>query len=224
MNQLPSVDVLTIGREQDNQIVLNEANISRKHARLIICSSTSFLLEDLESKHGTYVNGLRISRKIIGLKDEILFATNKYTVEYLLKPQAQPIVEKTNPLDFTKEFADLEKVWEDYPSIRKNCRNKDKLIRIWSIAGASVVSVGAFITHEFTLMTLSSAGLGMLVPTLASTLLSTEEKLELIDKEFKEKYRCPNPECHEPFGNREWKLWAKQKKCNRCKAIWVNEQ
>jgi hypothetical protein len=61
----------------------------------------------------------------------------------------------------------------------------------------------------------------MLVPTLASHLLSTEEKLELIDKEYRQRYRCPNPNCRDSFGNREFELVAKQKKCTKCKAVWV---
>jgi hypothetical protein len=62
----------------------------------------------------------------------------------------------------------------------------------------------------------------MLIPTLCSTLLSTEEKLEIIDKEYRERYRCPNPACRDPFGMREWELLVQQKTCRRCQAIWVN--
>jgi len=59
---------------------------------------------------------------------------------------------------------------------------------------------------------LSSAGLSILIPTLCSSLLSTEEKLELIDKEYRDRYRCPNPDCREPFYNREWEQLAQRKK------------
>jgi hypothetical protein len=117
----------------------------------------------------------------------------------------------------------VNELYEDYPILRKDCRNRDKMIRLWSVVGGSMIGVGSVATAGTfgVLAVLSSAGLSMLVPTLASHLLSTEEKLELIDKEYRQRYRCPNPNCRDSFGNREFELVAKQKKCTKCKAVWV---
>lgn len=48
-----------IGRDVNNDIVVNDAEISRKHARLILRSG-GYVLEDLGSTNGTFVNGERL--------------------------------------------------------------------------------------------------------------------------------------------------------------------
>lgn len=48
-----------IGRDVNNDIVINDAEISRKHARLILRSG-GYVLEDLGSTNGTFVSGERL--------------------------------------------------------------------------------------------------------------------------------------------------------------------
>jgi len=55
----------TIGRSADNQIVINDAEVSRRHARIIARQDndgTHYLIEDLGSTNGTFVNGLRCNQ------------------------------------------------------------------------------------------------------------------------------------------------------------------
>ncbi len=49
----------TIGRQNGNELTLRDVRISRQHAR-ILASDGTFVLEDLGSRHGTFVNGQRI--------------------------------------------------------------------------------------------------------------------------------------------------------------------
>ncbi len=49
-----------IGRDAQNDIVITEADISRRHARLTR-SENGYLLEDLGSTNGTFVNGQRLT-------------------------------------------------------------------------------------------------------------------------------------------------------------------
>jgi predicted component of type VI protein secretion system len=48
-----------IGRDISNDIVVNDSEVSRKHARLVL-QAGSFVLEDLGSTNGTFVNGQRL--------------------------------------------------------------------------------------------------------------------------------------------------------------------
>ncbi len=50
---------VTIGRKNENDIVLKDPYISGRHARLILDEGT-FFLEDLDSANGSYLNGDRI--------------------------------------------------------------------------------------------------------------------------------------------------------------------
>ena len=51
---------LTIGRDINNQIIINDAEISRRHTRLVL-QGNSFMIEDLGSTNGTFVSGQRLS-------------------------------------------------------------------------------------------------------------------------------------------------------------------
>ena len=52
-------DVLTIGRDMNNDVVVNDAEVSRNHGRLT-SQSGGYLIEDLASTNGTFVNGQRL--------------------------------------------------------------------------------------------------------------------------------------------------------------------
>ena len=52
-------DDLTIGRDISNAIVINDAEVSRRHSRLR-AQAGSYVIEDLGSTNGTFVNGQRL--------------------------------------------------------------------------------------------------------------------------------------------------------------------
>jgi LysM repeat protein len=73
-------DVITIGRSPDNDIVIDETEVSRHHARLTR-RGNDWILEDLGSRNGTTVNGRRITGPVVltpgaqvGLGTGILFS------------------------------------------------------------------------------------------------------------------------------------------------------
>jgi hypothetical protein len=52
--------VLTLGRDPRNDIVIDHPQVSRRHAR-ITRQSNAWVIEDLESTNGTFVNGTRVT-------------------------------------------------------------------------------------------------------------------------------------------------------------------
>lgn len=55
--------IITIGRCPDNNLYFNDSKVSWHHCR-ICCNNGIFVLEDLGSTNGTYVNGSRINREV----------------------------------------------------------------------------------------------------------------------------------------------------------------
>ena len=53
-------NVVTVGRDQDNDIIVEDAEVSRHHARLTL-QGNNWVLEDLGSRNGTFVNGQRLT-------------------------------------------------------------------------------------------------------------------------------------------------------------------
>ncbi len=54
-------DGLQIGRSDDNDVVVRDGRVSRRHAR-IVAEGSGFSIVDLDSSNGTFVNGARVRR------------------------------------------------------------------------------------------------------------------------------------------------------------------
>lgn len=72
-------DQLSIGRDSSNEVAINDAEISRRHARLTF-QGGKYVLEDLGSTNGTFVNGQRLTGprvlkpgEVISLGEQIVF-------------------------------------------------------------------------------------------------------------------------------------------------------
>ncbi|MBN1220734.1 MAG: FHA domain-containing protein [Anaerolineae bacterium] len=70
---------ITIGREASNDLVINDSQVSRRHATLN-WDGRQFVIQDLDSANGTFVNGVRLmaaralqSGDVIGLGSSITF-------------------------------------------------------------------------------------------------------------------------------------------------------
>ena len=73
-------DLIIIGRDSSCDLRINDTRISRKHASIKKLSDDKFLIKDLGSLNGVYVNGSRLSgTKTISKKDNIFIS------RYLLK-------------------------------------------------------------------------------------------------------------------------------------------
>jgi pSer/pThr/pTyr-binding forkhead associated (FHA) protein len=60
-----------LGRAQDNEIVLSDVAVSRRHAQISI-SAYEVHIEDLGSGNGIYYNGHRVNLQVLGNGDEVV--------------------------------------------------------------------------------------------------------------------------------------------------------
>src|SRR5688500_17659418 len=62
---------ITIGRVQGNDVVLPKGNISKRHSRIVL-KDGKFIIIDMQSTNGTYVNGKKITTpQVIKATDKI---------------------------------------------------------------------------------------------------------------------------------------------------------
>src|SRR5258708_39755711 len=72
-----------IGRQADNQLVMRDNRASRVHASIAI-DQGEYWIEDLNSRHGTFVNGAKIKRHKLQESDLIDFGSkDSYQLTFL---------------------------------------------------------------------------------------------------------------------------------------------
>ena len=99
-------DQLTIGRDATNDITINDAEISRRHARLTF-QGGKYVLEDLGSTNGTFVNGHRLagprvlkSGEVVSFGEQIILVFEVTTVDAgatMVSPRAAAVPSASRP-------------------------------------------------------------------------------------------------------------------------------
>ncbi len=161
---------VTIGRDTANDIVINDPEISRKHARLVL-QGNGYVLEDLGSTNGTYVDGQRLMGPyVLRPGDTILLGENinlgyevsQFDPDATLVAQPSPVVIQPPPPQPQGEpaqqpiFRPVSSAQQPYPggsppspfevpplTPQEPAENRE---RIWILAGIGcLVLIGLFI-------------------------------------------------------------------------------
>lgn len=93
-------DLITLGRDITNDITINDPEVSRHHARLTRDSSSGYIMEDLGSTNGTFINGQRLigarplsPGETVGLGETVTLAYESalFSAAAPIMPAAQPL-------------------------------------------------------------------------------------------------------------------------------------
>lgn len=80
--KLPLVPMtMTVGREHDNNIELKDEDVARYHARISF-QRGQYVLQDLESSSGTWVNDERISETVLKQGDKIRVGATEMVIDF----------------------------------------------------------------------------------------------------------------------------------------------
>lgn len=82
--------ITTIGRWQDNDVVVDDRWVSRHHARLRR-DGDQYIIEDLDSKNGTLVNGRRISEPMALADGDEVQMTPLITLTFVDRASTAPL-------------------------------------------------------------------------------------------------------------------------------------
>jgi serine phosphatase RsbU (regulator of sigma subunit)/pSer/pThr/pTyr-binding forkhead associated (FHA) protein len=103
---ISSAEIL-IGRKGDADIVLNNQHVSRHHAK-IVRMAEGYILYDLASTHGTFVNNERIETRLLKHGDKISLGKDRIELHYLIGQTAMPKAPKPETTQiFERSLIDL---------------------------------------------------------------------------------------------------------------------
>jgi DNA-directed RNA polymerase subunit RPC12/RpoP len=217
--------------------------VSRHHA-IIRCHDGVVTIEDNGSTNGTFVNGRRVTTAQISANDTVWLGGNggsnkcyKLDMNRLFAkfpPVTSKPKPKSNPDDYTREFAQVKKAYIDYHAqlskLNRKTNIRIQLPRVLLTAIPAVLSLVLMLIYGFGIagfiaMTAGSV-LGNLIGTLTMGKSSKrQDKLseDIMDLQlrYKKLYKCPK--CGKEFGlDLHWKKIQADGQCpHGCGARFV---
>jgi hypothetical protein len=203
-------EAITIGRKADNHLVIKDASISGRHCSIRKSPDGSFIIEDLDSSNGTFLNGKRIRQSLLKCGDRLILANYPLDVDVILELfNTGEHKAGLNYEDFIKqekifsEFKKLKDVYEEYLKKKRRIMQVNNLKSTGIKAGLSVIPV-------------VGSALGILSGTITGNVQA--EMMEL-EEDFKKKYICPG--CFKFLGAEPYENMEKRGFCLVCKTKWI---
>ncbi len=120
-----------IGRSAENNLVLRDNRVSRCHAR-ISAAGGCYFIEDLNSRHGTWINGERVARHALRNSDRIDFG-----------------VRESYQLTFTLEHGEINRIMDQFSSTSKSAAmGSSNLAKLRSLVEVARALQNSLSTHE----------------------------------------------------------------------------
>ncbi len=97
-SDFPFAQFLSIGRDSSNAIRLDDRSVSPSHCRITL-DSERFLLTDLESDSGTFVNGIPVKQRVLAPGDQIAVGNSLFLFQLENPPASasSPVELDENP-------------------------------------------------------------------------------------------------------------------------------
>ncbi len=86
-------DVISIGRARDNDIIVENLSVSRNHSR-IRYQDGNYILTDLNSANGCFVNGVKVTKT--ELADDDIISIGKHKLHFVNKASTSAIASRAN--------------------------------------------------------------------------------------------------------------------------------
>lgn len=215
---------IKIGKAPDNDIVVDDAHVSRHHAQLSRNEEGGWVLEDLDSTNGTFVNGDQIVRKPVVATDDIQLGDRYHLNLAEALRQAN---------DYSDEFDALKGVYDNYikekVQIQANNQFKIRLLQSlpFAIPGVIGILIGFMGKGSPTLFAVSLL-IAICAPTVGVFLGARQsakipQQLQELTNRFKTEYVCPK--CGTFLGEIPWESLRKRKRCpvSSCQARWTRD-
>jgi ribosomal protein L37AE/L43A len=213
---------IKIGKAADNNFIIDNPSVSRNHALLLPTNEGGWILEDLNSTNGTFVNDIQIQKKIIATADRVRFGNSETF-------SLQDLLHANN--DYSEDFKKLKGIYkafiEEKIKIQSSNQLKTRLFQSLPFAIPGIVGVifGFMGKGSHPLFAISLC-ITILAPAVGIYLGARQaskipQLLQNITDNFKIKYVCPK--CGLFLGEIPWESLVNKKQCPSCKAKWTKE-
>lgn len=129
-----------IGKSTDNDIVIADSFVSRKHLRITMQSNGEYLLEDLGSTNGTFVNGNRVQSKLLSPNDIVKIGDTVLPWQNYFKPAASISSPSETPL---KTISIGRNPQNDFVINNPNVSQKHAILQVFSDSRLFLIDVGS---------------------------------------------------------------------------------
>ncbi len=197
---------IKIGRNSNNTIIIDNRKIGREHAELLQIAENKYIIKDLGSTNGTFVNDRRTRQAEVNERSNLQFAD--FTVDIkllLLKLNSDDYNKSINYSELEElkkiisEFEKLEQVYEKYKADKRNIERKGGLKKTGLRAGLTLIPF-----------------VGNAIGIMAGGALDVRKDLEELNENFKKEYVCPK--CYKFFGAEPYENIQKRGYCFYCKT------
>jgi pSer/pThr/pTyr-binding forkhead associated (FHA) protein len=152
-------DQVLIGRGQDTQLMLANVSVSRHHAKIVL-RGDDYYIEDLDSRNGTVVNGMRAEQAtLLNSGDEI--AVGKFSLAYIGDGKEDRFY-KGRFVDYLPKYEAVIRTVEDSTFAMSPDELRRKQMEMEKIRDAKLVSLanpGKYWHPEDKLLTLGGDGM-----------------------------------------------------------------
>lgn len=124
-------DVTSIGRDSKCNISISDQLLSRFHAEIQKLADGKYIIKDMSSSYGTYVEGERIAERILHDGDEIIVGTTCF--RFQLSNQNSVNYESASGVatDIVELYPGIDSVWEDGKNFLEAFSDEDGLGRFF---------------------------------------------------------------------------------------------
>ena len=234
-----------VGRKGNQPFVITNKSVSSKHVKLVLLENGKVLAEDLNSTNGTFVNGIRIAKKVIDMNAIVQLGT-EYTFKvcdamsvscadqpsvrpaHMQQATRQESMQEPDP-EIIQRFAQLEDVWTKYQeekiTLQKGAASKNflRMLPMALLGGIgyliSCIPELSGIRIPITLIGLGIGGIITFIAYKSST--SLPEEMEKLNQKFQIDYVCPK--CKQFLGFIPFEGLKNRGQCLACKTKWIKK-
>lgn len=232
---------IIVGRKGQQPFEITDRSVSGKHLKLITMSDGNVLIEDLGSSNGTFIDGVRIIKKVVSRNTVVqMGSTFTFCISDVLPEVKTSSVPRTPPTpptpprpeydeEILRKFQNLESVWNKYQeekiNLQKNNASKGflRMLPMFVLGGLGyVISCIPELADFRTAITLAGLGIGIMITWISyKSATSLPEQMEKLNQQFQIDYVCPK--CKQFLGFTPFEGLKNRGQCSACKSKWVKK-